>query len=148
TPLIALQAVTGLDLRELSAQAGRILPFFSVLVPFWMIWAFAGFRKMLEIWPAILVAGVFFGVPQFLISNFHGPWLVDVVAAVASMIALILFLRVWWPAKIYRFENEQERDVSIPQNPSVVARAWTPWLILSVIVFVTNMPSVKTRLDK
>src|SRR5499426_2666625 len=66
TPLIALQAVTGLDLRELSAQAGRILPFFSVVVPFWMTWAFAGFRGMMEIWPAILVAGVFFAVPQFI----------------------------------------------------------------------------------
>src|SRR6516162_6045283 len=75
TPLIALQAVTQLDLKELSAQAGRILPFFSVVVPFWMTWAFAGFRGMLEIWPAVLIAGVFFAVPQYLLSNFHGPWL-------------------------------------------------------------------------
>ena len=148
TPLIALQGVTGLDLKELSAQAGRILPFFSVLVPFWMTWAFAGFRAMLEIWPAVLVAGVFFAVPQFLMSNFHGPWLVDVIAAVASMLALILFLRVWQPKKIWRFENEKQREDSATQSRSAVARAWTPWLILSVIVFVWNMPSVKSRLDK
>jgi len=148
TPLIALQGVTGLDLKELSAQAGRILPFFSVLVPFWMTWAFAGFRAMMEIWPAVLVAGVFFAVPQFLMSNFHGPWLVDVVAAVASMLALILFLRVWQPKKIWRFENEKQREDSATQSRSAVARAWTPWLILSVIVFVWNMPSVKSRLDK
>ena len=62
--------------------SGRQLPFFSVLVPFWLIWAFVGFRRMLEIWPAILVAGVSFAVPQFLVSNYHGPWLVDVVAAI------------------------------------------------------------------
>lgn len=148
TPLIALQGVTGLDLRELSAQAGRILPFFSVLVPFWMTWAFAGFRAMLEIWPAVLVAGVFFAVPQFLISNFHGPWLVDVIAALASMLALILFLQVWQPKKIWRFENEKEREDSPTHSRSAVARAWTPWLILSVIVFVWNMPSVKSQLDK
>jgi len=148
TPLIALQGVTGLDLKELSAQAGRILPFFSVLVPFWMTWAFAGFRAMLEIWPAVLVAGVFFAVPQFLMSNFHGPWLVDVIAAVASMLALILFLRVWQPKKIWRFENEKQREDSATQSRSAVSRAWTPWLILSVIVFVWNMPSVKSRLDK
>jgi len=91
TPLIALQGVTGLDLRELSAQAGRILPFFAVLVPFWMTWAFAGFRGMLEVWPAALVAGIFFAIPQFLMSNFHGPWLVDVVSAVISMAAFVLF---------------------------------------------------------
>ena len=150
TPLIALQAVTGLDLRELSAQTGRILPFFSILVPFWMTWAFAGFRGMLEIWPAVLVAGVFFAVPQFLMSNFHGPWLVDVVAAVASMLALILFLRVWQPQKIWRFENEKDHGAgdSTAQSRSAVARAWTPWLILSVIVFVWNMPSVKSSMDK
>ena len=150
TPLIALQAVTGLDLRELSAQTGRILPFFSVLVPFWMTWAFAGFRKMREIWPAILVAGLFFAVPQFLMSNFHGPWLVDVVAAVTSMVALILFLRLWRPREIYRFRNEKEQEAGNLAAPgrSLVRKAWTPWLILSVIVFVWNMPSVKSRLDK
>ena len=86
TPLVALQAVTGLDLLQLSGMAGRILPFFSVLVPFWLLWTFCGFGGMLEVWPAILVAGVFFAIPQYLMSNFHGPWLVDVVAAVCSMV--------------------------------------------------------------
>src|SRR4030081_2219849 len=85
TPIIGLQSVTGLDLKELSAMVGRQLPFFSVIVPFWLIWAFAGFRGMIEIWPAILVAGVCFAIPQFLVSNFHGPWLVDVVAAIVSI---------------------------------------------------------------
>jgi lactate permease len=74
TPLVALAGVTGLDLLHLSAMAGRILPFFSVLVPFWLLWAYAGFEGMIEIWPAVLVAGVFFAIPQFLVSNFHGPW--------------------------------------------------------------------------
>src|SRR5216110_2016634 len=81
TPVIALQSVTDIDLLKLSAMIGRQLPFFSLIVPFWLVWAFAGFRGMLEIWPAILIAGVFFAVPQFLMSNFHGPWLVDVVAS-------------------------------------------------------------------
>ena len=108
TPLIALQGVTGLDLLQLSAQAGRILPFFSVLVPFWLVWAFAGFAGMIEVWPAVLVAGVFFAIPQFLISNFHGPWLVDVVAAVISMAALIAFLLKWRPKRVWGFEHEGE----------------------------------------
>ena len=94
TPVIALAAVTGLDLHELSAMIGRQLPFFAVLVPFWLIWAFTGFRKMIEVWPPILVAGVSFAIPQYLVSNFHGPWLADIVAAVISMASLALFLKM------------------------------------------------------
>jgi lactate permease len=104
-PLIGLQGVTGLELRKLSAMVGRQLPFFSMLVPFWLIWAFAGFRGMLEIWPAILVAGVCFAIPQFLVSNFHGPWLVDVIASLVSIAALALFLKFWQPKKIWRQES-------------------------------------------
>src|SRR5437879_1843704 len=107
TPLIALQTVTGLDLLQLSGMAGRILPFFSVLVPFWLLWAFAGFNGMIEIWPAVLVAGVFFAIPQFLVSNFHGPWLVDVVSAVCSMAAVTVLLLIWHPKKIWGFEGHE-----------------------------------------
>src|SRR5205823_2622302 len=103
-PLIGLQGVTGLDLKQLSAMVGRQLPFFSLIVPFWLIWAFAGFRGMLEIWPAILVAGACFAIPQFLVSNFHGPWLVDVVAAIISIASLATFLKFWQPKRIWRFE--------------------------------------------
>src|SRR5258705_4430434 len=110
TPIIGLQSVTGLDLKKLSAMVGRQLPFFSLIVPFWLIWAFAGFRGMLEIWPAILVAGVCFAVPQFLISNFHGPWLVDVVAAFVSIATLALFLRFWQPKHIWRGEVSTGSD--------------------------------------
>src|SRR5215213_7989761 len=101
TPVIALAAVTGLDLLELSGMIGRQLPFFSLLVPFWLIWAFVGFRKMMEVWPAVLVAGASFAIPQYLVSNFHGPWLVDVVAAIVSMVCLALFLRVWHPETLW-----------------------------------------------
>jgi lactate permease len=150
TPLIALQGVTGLDLRELSAQAGRILPFFSVMVPFWLVWAFAGFQGMLEVWPAVLVAGVFFAIPQFLISNFHGPWLVDIVAAVVSMLALTVFLLKWQPKRIWGFEHEGERAArgTHGHSKAAVTRAWVPWLVLSVLVFAWGTPTVKTKLDQ
>lgn len=150
TPLIALHGVTGLDLLQLSAQAGRILPFFSVLVPFWLVWAFAGFGGMLEVWPAVLVAGVFFAVPQFLVSNFHGPWLVDVIAAIVSMLALILFLLKWQPKRIWGFEHEGAREArgTHCHSRAMVARAWVPWLVLSILVFLWGLPSVKTSLDK
>jgi lactate permease len=97
TPLIALQGVTGLDLHELSAQVGRQLPVFSVMIPFWLVIVYAGFGKMMEVWPALAVAGLAFAIPQYLISNFHGPWLVDVVSAVFSMGMFGLFLRFWRP---------------------------------------------------
>lgn len=99
-PIIGLSSVTGIEQTVLSAMIGRQLPFFSVLVPFWLIWAFAGFRGMLAIWPAILVAGVSFAVPQFLVSNYHGPWLVDVISALISMGCLTAFLKIWQPKEI------------------------------------------------
>ncbi len=101
TPIITMAKVHGYDLMELSAMVGRQLPFFSVLVPFWLIWAFAGRKGMMEIWPAILVSGVSFAVPQFLVSNYIGPELVDVIAAISSMVCLVLFLRVWKPKTIW-----------------------------------------------
>ena len=116
TPIIGLQSVTGLDLRALSAMVGRQLPFFSLIVPFWLIWAFAGFRAMLEIWPAILVAGVCFAIPQFLISNFHGPWLVDVVSALVSIASLALFLKFWQPKRIWRFPGEEPEQATETQS--------------------------------
>jgi lactate permease len=151
TPLIALQAVTGLNLLQLSGMAGRILPFFSVLVPFWLLWAFCGFRGMIEVWPALLVGGVFFAIPQFLMSNFHGPWLVDVVAAVVSMAAVVMLLLVWHPKRIWGFEGHEVDRQARGQHgytSAEVVRAWVPWTILSLIVFLWGLPTVKAFLDK
>src|SRR3974390_1893789 len=86
TPIIALAGVTGFSEVTLGAMAGRILPWFSVLVPFWLIWAFVGFSEMIEIWPAVLVAGASFATSQYFVSNHHGPWLVDVISAVVVMV--------------------------------------------------------------
>jgi len=155
TPIIALSAVTGLDLHELSAMVGRQLPFFSVIVPFWLITAFVGLRKTIEIWPPILIAGVSFAIPQYLVSNFHGPWLVDVVAAIVSMASLALFLKVWRPAK--PMTAMPDRDEGEPANPGAaetvpdsfgaIRRAWIPWLILSLFVFLWGTPQVRASLD-
>jgi lactate permease len=161
TPIIALSAVTGLDLLQLSAMVGRQLPFFSLLVPFWLIWAFAGWRGMREIWPAILVTGVSFAIPQFLISNYHGPWLVDVGAAIISMACLTLFLRVWKPKTIWKSTalKGHEADSGIvdqgaaamlqvvKHDRAIVFRAWVPWLMLSVFVFLWGVPQVKDLLN-
>ena len=157
TPIVVLAAVTGLDLQALSGMVGRQLPFFSVLVPFWLIWAFVGFRRMIEIWPAILVAGVAFAVPQYLVSNFHGPWLVDVVAAIASMGALTLFLKFWHPKQVWLSTSREGTTVSYAEaqtqrvatgfSKAQVYKAWTPWVILSVLVFLWGLPQIKDLLN-
>jgi lactate permease len=155
TPVIALAAVTGLDLHELSGMIGRQLPFFSVIVPFWLVWAFVGFRKMKEVWPPILVAGLSFAIPQYLVSNFHGPWLVDIVAAISSMICLAAFLRIWRPANAMtsmprapsESQSYTDTPASTPLSSPAIRRAWTPWLVLSVFVFLWGMPQIKALLD-
>jgi len=152
TPIIALSKVTGISEIVLGAQAGRILPLFSLLVPFWLIWAYAGFDGMMEIWPAVLVAGLAFAIPQYVVSNYHGPWLVDVIAAVCSMVVLILFLKIWHPKKIWGLdghnaaEDRQARG-SHGYSRAEVVRAWVPWLILSLVVFFWGTQTGKKILD-
>lgn len=152
TPIIALAAVTGLDLHELSGMVGRQLPFFSLLVPFWLIWAFVGFKRMREVWPPILVAGASFAIPQYLVSNFHGPWLVDIVAAMVSMASLALFLRIWRVSSVMRDADGADRgqpnvDVAFADSAADVRRAWTPWLILALFVFLWGTPQLRAVLD-
>jgi len=161
TPIITLAKVTGLDEMELSMMVGRQLPFFSVLVPFWLIWAFAGWRKMLEVWPAILVAGVSFAIPQFLVSNYHGPMLVDVIAALISMACLTLFLKVWKPATIHtsaalsgRVDNSKVEEEKVTASAAfsdqarpAVMRAWMPWIILTIFVFAWGTQGFKNMFD-
>ena len=156
TPIIALAAVTGLDMLELSGMVGRQLPVFSLIVPFWLIWAFCGFRGMLAIWPAVLVAGAAFAVPQYFISNYHGPWLVDVGAAVSSMVCLTLFLKVWQPKEIWtsptgKFEDNESSPTTSSTGHGYtrkeVMNAWTPWLVLSVVVLMWGIPEWKKVLE-
>jgi len=157
TPVITLAKVHGYDLMQVTAMIGRQLPFFSLLVPFWLIWAFAGRKAMMEIWPAILVTGLSFAIPQYLVSNFIGPELVDIIAALISMISLVLFLRVWQPKNIWTSPTLKghETDGGEAKAPTPVmhysraelVRAWMPWLILTVFVFVWGLPPVKAFLN-
>ncbi len=153
TPVITLAKVHGYDLMEVTAMIGRQLPFFSLLVPFWLIWAFAGRKAMMEIWPAILVTGLSFAIPQFLVSNFIGPELVDIIAAIVSMASLILFLRVWQPKTIWTSPSLKGHETDggeakpavavVKHSRAELVRAWTPWVILSVFVFIWGLPPVK-----
>lgn len=159
TPIITLAKVTGLDEMALSAMCGRQLPFFSLLVPFWLIWAFAGRKGMLQIWPAILVSGLSFAITQFLVSNYHGPMLVDVIASLVSMACLIGFLKIWKPKKVWtstKLSGHEEEsgdphpepeDVPRQRDQAAIRRAWMPWVILTVFVFVWGLPEFKKAVD-
>jgi lactate permease len=139
TPIVALAAVTGYSEVVLGAQVGRILPFFSLIVPFWLVWAYAGFKGMKEIWPAIAVAGVSFAIPQYLVSNYHGPWLTDIIAALCSMACLVLFLRIWQPKRVWGHGGQHDEQRAARGTHGYgrgeVTRAWLPWLVLSITVF-------------
>src|SRR5499427_2213090 len=120
TPIAGLASVTGLDPYLLGAMVGRQLPFFSLIVPFWLIWTFAGRRGALEIWPAIVVCGISFAVPQYLISNFVNPWIVDIGASLISMACLILFLQVWQPQKLWlspALRSHDDSAATMEQKP-------------------------------
>jgi lactate permease len=158
TPIIVLNSVTqNTDeyLLTLSAMVGRQLPFFSVIVPFWLVITFCGFRQAMAVWPAILVAGVSFAIPQFLISNFHGPWLVDMLSAMISMVTVAWFLTKWKPSHVMTAADGSAGSL-VPfgqaaaahhgHSREMVIKAWTPWVILTAILALWGIPWVKSHI--
>ena len=156
TPIQGLASVTGLDPYILGAMVGRQLPIFSLLVPFWVVWAFAGWKGMKEIWPAILVTGVTFAVPQFVISNYINPWIVDIGASLISMGGLILFLKVWqpkqlWLSPVLRGKDESAATMTpvkpLDQTPLTQAQLWSsllPWIIVCIVMLVWGNGAFKS----
>src|SRR5467141_2671248 len=156
TPIQGLASVTGFDPYILGAMVGRQLPFFSLLVPFWLICAFAGWRGMITIWPAILVTGVSFAIPQFVISNYINPWIVDIGASLISMGCLILFLRVWQPKQLWLSPALRGKDESastmtpaklMDKTPLTQAELWgalLPWIIVCIVMLVWGNGAFKT----
>ncbi len=151
-PLTTLHQVTGLDLQKLSSMVGRQLPPFSLMVPFWVVFAFVGWRKMWEVWPAALTAGLSFAVPQFLVSNFHGPYLVDLVSGGCSIAATASLLRFWRPKHPMILQPPAESE---PVKESGAAPhgtgqstllAWMPWILLSVFILAWGLPDVQETL--
>ncbi len=145
TPLIALNAVTGIDILELSKMTGRQLPIFSLIIPFWVVGALAGRAGLRAAWPVALTAGLAFAVPQCLIANFHGPWLVDIVSSICSIIAVVILLRLRrGPQKMGEMTEVADSQLSTPNSQFL---CWSPWVILCVVVFTWSLPPVKNGLD-
>ena len=151
TPIITLAKVSGIGEMELSQMAGRQLPFFSLIVPAWLVATMSGWRGVVGCWPAILVCGGTFAAAQFVTSNFHGPTLVDVCGGIGSMVALAILLRFWQPPQVWRFPEEPASttptESHLPLRTSQVMYAWFPWVLLSTMVFLWGWPDVKTALN-
>jgi lactate permease len=158
TPIAGLASVTGIDPFLLGAMVGRQLPFFSLIVPFWVVWAFAGWRGMIGVWPAILVCGVSFAIPQFLISNFINPWIVDIGASLISMACLIGFLQVWQPKELWLSPKLRGRDDSAATMPAPAAakakptngEAWAaflPWIIVCAVLLLWGTDWFKAQVN-
>ncbi|HEY3899851.1 MAG TPA: L-lactate permease [Chthoniobacter sp.] len=159
-PIVTLHQVTDLDVRSLSAMIGRQLPFFSCIIPFWIVAAFDGWRGVKAVWPAALTAGVAFAVPQFLVSTLHGPWLVDIVAGSSAIAATILLLQFWRPREILTVAKPETDEATAasassqaaaappPLDRKKVALAWMPWAILTVCILCWGLQPVKQRLDQ
>jgi lactate permease len=149
-PVVALHGVTGIPLPLISRTVATILVPFCVLVPFWLIWVYAGFRRMIEVWPAILVAGVTFSITQYLMATYVGAGLVDIAAATLTILVLVVFLRFWKPKQVLSTAREEiapRKREHASQTAGAILKAWLPWLILSLVVFAWGIQKFQAWLN-
>ena len=150
-PIIVAGQVTGIDAFHIGAMTGRQLPLLSLFVPFWLVFMMDGLRGVKETWPAALVAGLSFAITQYFTSNFIGPELPDITSALASLIALTLFLKVWQPKRSF---SEAKGSVGAavvqsggsqpsPYSFGEIFKAWSPFLILTVLVTIWTLKPFK-----
>lgn len=149
-PITVASQVSGIPEMPISQMVGRTLPLLSLLLPFYLVSIIAGVRKAWDILPAVLVSGVSFALLQFLSSNFLGPALPDVIAGLGSIISLMVFLRFWQPKTTWRFANEPAPTLVsdyISYSTGHIIRAWSPFIILTVIIITWGLQPVKNGLN-
>jgi len=150
-PIITAGKIGGIDPFIVGAMAGRQLPFLSLFLPFWLVGTMDGIKGIKQTWPAILVAGGSFAICQFLVSNFVGPELPDILSALASLISTALFLKVWSPKEVFRFNGGGAGQAARTQHhytAGQVLKAWSPFLILTVLVTIWSLPVFKDLFGK
>jgi lactate permease len=143
-PIRVLAGVTGLPEPALGAMTGRILPPLSAILPLWLVRSMVGWRETAAVWPALLVSGLAFALAQFYWSNFQESGLVDVVAALVSLLAMVAFLKVWRPSTILANEPSAagEEAVAVAHSTVAVLKGWSPFLLSSLFIFVAAQPAV------
>ncbi|WP_180096839.1 MULTISPECIES: L-lactate permease [unclassified Acinetobacter] len=149
-PIIVAGQVSGVDTMEISQMVGRQLPFMVPIVLIWIMAIMDGWRGVKETWPAILVASLSFSLAQYLTSNFVGPELPDITAAIAALVSLTILLKYWKPKHIFRF---QDKDLQVDEtiveqvrkqySVGQIAKAWSPFLILTAMVTVWSIKPFK-----
>ncbi len=145
-PIVVAADVSKLDMLTISKIVGRQLPFLSIIVPFWVCCTMCGFKRTMEVLPAILVAGICFAGSQFLSSNFHGPYLPDIISAIVTIIGMVLLLRVWKPKTTWHFPDEAPSScgtTACTYSTGEVLRAWAPYIILASMVFIWGLQGFK-----
>lgn len=148
-PIVVGSAVSGVDMMALSKMVGRQLPFFSIIVPFYMTVVMAGWKKAIEIWPILLVSGGSFALTQFLVSNYVGPYLPDILSSIISIIATVIFAKIWRPKESWTFEHESAiGKAKLQFTAGQVFRAWAPFILLSIFVAAWGIKPVKAALDQ
>lgn len=150
-PITVAGQVTGLDPFHIGQMAGRQLPLLSVIVPFWLVAIMDGWRGIKDTYPAVLVAGVSFAVTQFLTANYIGPELPDITSALVSLICLTLFLKVWKPKNIFRFEGQARKAATSAEksySKAEIIKAWSPFVILTVMVTIWSLKPFKALFGK
>ncbi|WP_300161197.1 lactate permease LctP family transporter [Solidesulfovibrio sp.] len=149
-PIVVAAQVSGLDMMKISAICGRQLPFLSVIVPLWLSVTMCGFKRTMEVLPAVIIAGVCFAGSQFLVSNYVGPYLPDIISAVVTIIGLGAFLKVWKPKNIWHFPDEppaSQRVVESEFSGGEILRAWMPYIILAIMVFLWGIKPIQNVLN-
>lgn len=153
-PIIVAGQVSGVETMEISQMVGRQLPFLVIIVLFWIMAIMDGWRGVKETWPAVLVGGSAFAIAQYLTSNFLGPELPDITASIASLVSLTLLFRVWKPKHIFRFEGVKPQPASSAEGTpprysmAQIAKAWSPFMILTVMVTIWSIQPFKALFAK
>ena len=131
---------------EIAAMIGRQLPLVSIFIPFYLVLIMAGFKKTLEVWPALLVSGGSFALAQFISSNYMGEQLPDILSSLVSLVSMVILLQFWKPKTTWRFADEKEVDENSahPKHSlNEVLVAWSPFVVLTFVIFIWTMKSSK-----
>ena len=149
TPIIMASRMSDIPELAISQMVGRTLPLLSLLIPFYLVTLMSGFKKSLEVMPAILVSGISFAFVQWFTSNYMGPMLPDILAGIASILSLLLLLKYWKPKSIWRFKEEPslQTSVEIKYTSLQILRAWSPFIIMTLFIIAWGFQPVKDILN-
>ena len=149
TPIIMASRMSDIPELAISQMVGRTLPLLSLLIPFYLVTLMSGFKKSLEVMPAILVSGISFAFVQWFTSNYMGPMLPDILAGIASILSLLFLLKYWKPKSIWRFKEEPalQTSVEIKYTSLQILRAWSPFIIMTLFIIAWGFQPVKDILN-